>query len=92
MWAAAAVPMGALAWIVAPLLADRLGGDEPLIQALLIVLTLGLIWQFFLILILLRQELGRLRWSRVRDALWLRAPRDPKTGRVGGQVWWWVGL
>jgi hypothetical protein len=22
--------------------------------------------------------------------LWLRAPRDPKTGRVGGKVWWWV--
>ena len=26
----------------------------------------------------------------MRDALWLRAPRDPKTGRVGGRVWWWV--
>lgn len=22
--------------------------------------------------------------------LWLRAPRDPKTGRVGGRVWWWA--
>jgi CAAX protease family protein len=28
----------------------------------------------------------------VRDALWLRPPRDPKTGRVGGRVWWWVLL
>jgi membrane protease YdiL (CAAX protease family) len=28
----------------------------------------------------------------VRDALWLRAPRDPKTGRVGGKVWWWALL
>jgi uncharacterized protein len=26
----------------------------------------------------------------VRDALWLRAPRDPKTRRVGGRVWWWL--
>jgi membrane protease YdiL (CAAX protease family) len=26
----------------------------------------------------------------VRDALWLRPPRDPKTGRVGGKVWWWA--
>ena len=43
-----------------------------------------------LILILLRRELGGLQWPRVRDALWLRAPRDPKTGRVGGRVWWWV--
>jgi membrane protease YdiL (CAAX protease family) len=90
VWAAAAVPMGVLAWIVAPLLRDELGGDEPLIRALLICLTAGLIWQFVLVLILIRRELGGLQWSRVREALWLRSPRDPKTGRVGGRVWWWV--
>ena len=90
VWAAAAVPMGALAWIVAPWLRDQLGGDEPLAQSLLILLTLGLIWQFVLVLILVRRELGTLEWSRVRDALWLRSPRDPKTGRVGGRVWWWL--
>ena len=92
VWAAAAVPMGLLAWVVAPWLADQLGGDEPLTQALLILLTVGLIWQFVLVLILLRRELGSLEWSRVRDALWLRPPRDPKTGRVGGRVWWWALL
>ena len=57
---------------------------------MLIVLTAGLIWQFVLVLILLRRELGSLEWSRVRDALWLRPPRDPKSGRVGGKVWWWA--
>ena len=82
--------MGVLAWIVAPWLRDQLGGDEPLAQALLICLTAGLIWQFVLVLILIRRELGGLQWSRVREALWLRPPRDPKTGRVGGRVWWWV--
>src|ERR671910_2754920 len=92
VWAAAAVPMGVLAWIVAPWLRDQLGGDEPLAQALLICLTAGLVWQFVLVLILLRRELGGLQWSRVRDALWLRPPRDPKTGRVGGRVWWWLLL
>ena len=92
VWAAAAVPMGVLAWIVAPWLRDQLGGDEPLGQALLICLTAGLIWQFVLVLILIRRELGGLEWSRVRDALWLRPPRDPKTGRVGGRVWWWALL
>ena len=90
VWAAAAVPMGVLAWVVAPWLRDQLGGDEPLAQALLICITAGLIWQFVLVLILTRRELGGLEWSRVRDALWLRPPRDPKTGRVGGRVWWWV--
>ncbi len=92
VWAAAAVPMGVLAWIVAPLLRDQLGGPEPLAKALLILLTLGLIWQFVLVLILMRWELGTLEWSRLRDALWLRSPRDPKTGRVGGKVWWWLLL
>ena len=36
VWAAAAVPMGVLAWIVAPLLRDQLGGRDPLAEALLI--------------------------------------------------------
>jgi uncharacterized protein len=92
VWAAAALPMGVLAWVIAPWLRDQLGGDEPLGQALLILLTLGLIWQFVLVVILVRWELGGLQWSRVRDALWLRSPRDPRTGRVGGRVWWWVLL
>jgi uncharacterized protein len=92
VWAAAAVPMGALAWIVAPWLRDQLGGRDPFVEALLICLTAGLVWQFVLVAILVRQELGGLEWSRVRDALWLRAPQDPKTGRVGAKVWWWAGL
>ena len=90
VWAAAAVPMGVLAWVVAPWLEGQLGGNEPLARALLICLTAGLIWQFALVLILVRRELGGLEWSRVRDALWLRPPRDPKTGRVGGKVWLWA--
>jgi CAAX protease family protein len=84
--------MGVLAWIVAPWLRDQLGGRDPFAEALLISLTAGLIWQFFLVLILVRRELGGLQWSRVRDALWLRPPQDPKTGRVGGKVWWWALL
>jgi membrane protease YdiL (CAAX protease family) len=92
VWATAAIPMGVLAWIVAPWLRDQLGGRDPFAEALLICLTAGLIWQFALVLILVRHELGALEWPRVRDALWLRAPRDPKTGRVGGKVWWWALL
>ena len=92
VWAGAAIPMEVLAWLVAPRLEDQLGGDEPLAQALLICLTVGLIWQFVLVLILVRRELGVLEWPRVRDALWLRSPQDPKTGRVGGRVWWWLLL
>jgi uncharacterized protein len=90
IWAAAALPMGLLAWIVAPWLRDQLGGRDPFIESLLICLTAGLLWMLALVLILLRRELGGLAWPRVRDALWLRAPSDPKTSRVGGRVWLWV--
>jgi membrane protease YdiL (CAAX protease family) len=82
--------MGVLAWIVVPWLRDQLVGRDPFIEALLICFTAGLIWELVLVLILIGRELGGLGWSRVRDGLWLRAPRDPKTGRVGGKVWWWV--
>jgi membrane protease YdiL (CAAX protease family) len=92
VWAAAAVPMALLAWVVAPLLSDQLSGDESLTRALLIGLTIGLIWQFVLVMILMRHELGTLRWARLREALWLRPPRDPGTGHVGGKTWWWAAL
>jgi hypothetical protein len=85
VWAAA-VPMGVLAWVVAPWLRDQLGGDDPLAEALLICTTAGLIWQFVLVLILIRRELGGLEWTRGRDALWLLPPGDPRSGRVSGKV------
>jgi uncharacterized protein len=91
VWAAAAIPMAVLAWVIAPLLGTLLGGgDVAFIKALLLCITAGLIWQFVLTLILTRREHGTLRWSRVRDALWLLSPRDPRSGRVGGRVWLWV--
>jgi uncharacterized protein len=92
VWAAAAVPMGVLAWLVAPWLKKQLGPEEPLAPALLICITAGLIWQFVLVLVLVRRELGGLPWARVRKALWLQAPRGPNTGRVGGRIWWWALL
>jgi membrane protease YdiL (CAAX protease family) len=74
---------------VAPKLADRLSGDGnvPMVKALLLLLTAGLIWQFVLVAILVWREQRTFRWSTVRDVLWLRAPKSPKTGRVGGKLW-----
>jgi membrane protease YdiL (CAAX protease family) len=89
VWAAAALPMAALAWLVAPALADRLSGEGnlPMAKALLLCLTVGLIWQFVLVVILVGREQRTLRWSTIREALWLRSPRSPRSGRVGGRVW-----
>lgn len=87
VWAAAALPMGLLAWVVSPWLADRMSGPGALSRALIITLTGGLIWQFVLVLALVWREQRTLRWSVLKDALWLRAPRAPRTGRRGGRVW-----
>jgi membrane protease YdiL (CAAX protease family) len=87
VWAAAALPMGLLAWVVAPAIADHLNGPGALSRALIITLTAGLVWQFVLVMFLVRREQGTLRWSVLKGALWLRAPRAPRTGRRGGRTW-----
>jgi membrane protease YdiL (CAAX protease family) len=86
IWAAAALPMGALSWIVAPAIADG-NGIESLLKPLLACLTIGLAWQFVLVMALVGYEQRSLRWSRLREALWLRAPCSPRSGRAGGRVW-----
>jgi membrane protease YdiL (CAAX protease family) len=89
VWAAAAVPMAALSWLVAPAIDGWFAGEGtvPLVKALLACLTVGLAWQFVLVAMLLRHEQRDLRWSTVRDALWLTSPRSPRSGRSGGRVW-----
>jgi uncharacterized protein len=58
VWAAAALPMAALAWLVAPVVADRFAGEGivPMMKALIVCLTVGLIWQFVLVAILIGRE------------------------------------
>jgi uncharacterized protein len=81
--------MGALAWLIAPVLEDQFGGAEnvPMAKALIVCLTVGLVWQFVLVAILVRREQRTFRWAVIREALWLRAPRSPRSGRVGGRLW-----
>jgi membrane protease YdiL (CAAX protease family) len=89
VWAAAAVPMGILAWIVAPAIKDSFSGtgNVPLAKALFLLLTAGLIWQCLLVAGLVWREQRSFRWNVVRNVLWLRSPRSPSTGRTGGRLW-----
>lgn len=87
VWAAAALPMAALAWVGAPLLARGFEGASAWPRAILLSLTVGLVWQFILVLLLVRREQGSLRWPVLRHALWLRAPQSPRSGRRGGRLW-----
>jgi membrane protease YdiL (CAAX protease family) len=51
------------------------------------MMLVGLVWQCALVLVLVRREQGTLRPSVLREALWLRRPTSPKTGRRGGRLW-----
>ena len=86
IWAAAAIPMAVLSWIVAPAIASG-GGIEALMWPLLACMTVGLVFQFVLAVGLVGYEQRSLRLSILKDAMWLRSPRSPKTGRVGGRTW-----
>jgi hypothetical protein len=69
VWAAAALPMAALASVAAPWVAGRLGGPVALAYTLLVGLTLGLIWQFVLVVLLVHQEWDSVRWAVLKDTL-----------------------
>ena len=87
IWSVAALPMAALAWVVAPWLADAFDGPSAWPRSIVVSLTAGLAWQFVLVLLLVRREQGSLRWPVVKKALWLRAPRSPRTGRPRRRLW-----
>lgn len=87
VWAAATVPMAVLAWVIAPIVAGGWNSPSALAQTLILLLTAGFVWQFVLVALLLFKEQRSLRWAVVREALWLKAPRNPKTGQRGGRLW-----
>ena len=88
LWLAATIPMGVLSWVVAPLLANALGGPAELARTLIPCLTAGLLWIAVLSIWVVWREQRTLRWPVLREALRLRAPVSPRTGRRGGRVWW----
>lgn len=89
VWAAATTPMAVLAWVVAPAVAGSAATDTRFAVTLIAALTIGLIWQFVLVLAMVAHEQHSLRWPAIRQALWLHAPCD-QSGRRGGRLWLWL--
>jgi len=89
VWAAAALPMGILAWVVAPAIAGRGATGLDLAEPLIGAICAGLVWQSVLVVALVGVEQRSLRWSVLREALWLGRPTDG-SGRRGGRLWLWV--
>ena len=90
VWAAAALPMAALAWVVAPAVAGHGATDRRFALTLITALTFGLVWQAALVLILVVRESRHAPAMPFRDRLWLRSPSTAT--RRGGRLWWWVAV
>lgn len=90
IWAAAAVPMAILGWVVAPALTSGSPTGRQALTTRVMALTVGLIWQFVLAMIIVYREEGNLRWATIRRRLWLNTPKDPKTGQRRGRLWLWL--
>ncbi len=93
IWAAAALPMAFLGWVLPALVGPLdlgVGDANNVAFTRALFLTLGLIWQFVLSMAIIRHEEGDLRWSTIRRRCWLNKPRDPKTGQGRGKLWLWL--
>lgn len=91
IWGAASLPMGLLGWVIAPMLVRNYASGPIGAGAIRMgALAAGLIWQFALALLFVYYEKGNLRWSTIRQRLWLNAPQDPKTGEFKGRLWLWL--
>ena len=91
IWAAVALPMALLSWVINPILAPSIDGPVGITGiARVILMTLGLMWQFILSMVIVYREAGNLSWSTIRQRFWLNAPRDPKTGEPRSKLWLWL--
>ena len=88
LWAVVSVPMAFLAFIVGPVLIPRTTLPPGIVHWLLMVI--GMMWQCVVSLLILRRELGHLRWQAVRKRTWSNLPRDPETGRTNAKLFWWL--
>jgi membrane protease YdiL (CAAX protease family) len=88
IWAAAAVPMPFLSFVIGPALAPVVDLKVEIVRWMMIIV--GLAWLFVLSMIMLRRELGTLRWSVIGKRMWYQTPRDPKTGEPKAKLLWWA--
>jgi len=88
LWVAVAAPMGLLAWVVFPLIKDRVNIHPGIF--LWILMIVGLMWQVFLSLVILYRETGTLNLGTIRYRTWRQQPRDFKTGQPRGILWLWL--
>jgi membrane protease YdiL (CAAX protease family) len=88
IWVATSAPMLILGHFIAPLLFPRINLHPGFIFTFMTLV--GMIWQFVLALLIVRRELGELKWESFHKRMWIQHPRNPKTGERDLKQWWMV--
>ena len=88
VWASVTVPMGLLAWVVAPAIIPHTSLHPGFVHWMLMVV--GMMWQFVVSLAVLRHELGGLHWPALKKRIWLNIPRDPRSGKPRKVLFLWA--
>jgi uncharacterized protein len=88
IWASVTVPMGVLAWVVAPAIIPHTSLHPGLVHWIFMVV--GMMWQFVVSLVVLRHELGGLHWPALKKRIWLNLPRDPRSGKPRKVLFLWA--
>ncbi len=88
IWAFVALPMALLGWVVAPAIIPYSPLHPGITYWLMMIAGMG--WEMIVCLVILYRELGTLRWSAIRQRIWLQTPLDPKTGQPNPRLLWWA--
>ena len=90
IWAAAAVPMGLIMWVLMPTLILRVNIVPGFMT--LPLMAAGLIWQAVLAYLILRREVKPFTWDNIRERLWLYTPSNPRTRVPSKRLYLWITL
>ncbi|MGB4293379.1 MAG: CPBP family intramembrane glutamic endopeptidase [Bacteroidales bacterium] len=88
IWILSSLPMAILAFVITPALIPVIKLPPLIIYWLAI--NLGLLWQFILSIIVLKNDGYVISWSTIRKRLWFQRPRNPKTGVANLWLFLWV--
>lgn len=88
IWALSAMPMAILAFVVTPILIPII--DLPPAIVYWMAVIVGLMWQFVLSILILRNEGHVLNWSTIQKRMRYQRPLNPKTGKPSNWLFLWV--
>jgi membrane protease YdiL (CAAX protease family) len=88
IWILSALPMAILAFVITPILIPII--DLPPLIIYWLAIIFGLIWQFFLSIIILKKEGHDVSWFTIQKRMKFQKPRNPTSGKSNNWLFLWV--